>query len=286
LEWEEGKDVSPEVVVTNKLPVQYTKCIGSSIELTDGGGMPARPDAIVASPVAWLRWQTKEKSNGTLNSEVGTEGLDVLDANGNACTKTADAFEWTSTSRPRQVTVRWSDGVRNHTIDVPVVDEFGRIAAVVASKLEIEEAWWQLASFPMPPEDEEVGSGADDAVPTGSSSEDQVLGARSKIASYPIREMMTLIEQIAEKQTEVDPSDWMLWCSRLQQTLTLSDDSRVVDAFRKLGINPLSALRDPAFRPSFAESRATPEGQLYEEALTAVEEKWKVKDLAALGVTK
>jgi hypothetical protein len=171
-------------------------------------------------------------------------------------------------------------------IDVPVVDEFGRIAAVVASKLEIEEAWWQLASFPMPPEDEEAGSDADDTVPMRSSSEDPSPGAGPHVASYPIREMMMLIEQIAEKQTEVDPSDWTLWCSRLQQTLTLSGDSGAVDAFRKLGINPLSALRDPAFRPLFAESRATLEGQRYDEALTAVEETWKVKNLDSLGVTK
>ena len=60
-------------------------------------------------------------------------------------------------------------------------------------------------------------------------------------------------------------------------------ESAGVTAFRALGIDPLSALLAPAFRPAYAESDQTDEGMRYEETLARIALAWKVNGLAALG---
>ena len=46
-------------------------------------------------------------------------------------------------------------------------------------------------------------------------------------ASYPVRQMMQLIENIAAKQTAVPKADWTTWCSRFEQCLTQAAGSQV-----------------------------------------------------------
>ena len=97
--------------------------------------------------------------------------------------------------------------------------------------------------------------------------------------------MMDLLEQIAARQTEIFPADWPAWCTRLEQTLSRVAESPVVAYFRSLGLNPLSPLRVPAFRPNFAEDATGPEGRLYEAMLDRIEAQWKTGDLAMIGET-
>jgi hypothetical protein len=95
--------------------------------------------------------------------------------------------------------------------------------------------------------------------------------------------MMELVESIAAKQTAIDETNWPLWCNRLEQTLRQTGDSAVVKYFREvLGLNPLSPLHQPSFRPSYAESNDTAPGKTYFDALTRVEESWKVNGLNPL----
>ena len=132
----------------------------------------------------------------------------------------------------------------------------------------------------MPPDDDELKDGdRSDGSPQTNEGSTQ----SKSVAIYPIREMMQFIEQVAAKQTSLCKNDWSAWCVRLEQCLEQASDSRVVKAFLPLELNPLSALFAAPFRPEFAESQHTEEGQRYEASLHRVEVKWRVASLRKIG---
>ncbi len=98
-----------------------------------------------------------------------------------------------------------------------------------------------------------------------------------------IRSMMLQLERIAQIQTEIEAQDWEAWCHRLEQTLVQAATSTTLEAFRSLGINPLSALLNESFRPDYAVDANTPAGKAYEDAIARVGEAWKVNSLLELG---
>jgi hypothetical protein len=176
--------------------------------------------------------------------------------------------------------VRWNVDGNGNQAEVPVIDEFGRVAATILPQIGIDEAWDQLANFPMPPNDEDIPPEGDGEIADGPP-QGQLGG--SFAAAYPLRRMMQLIENIAAKQTSVSRADWRLWCTRLEQCLTQAATSTVIEVFVKLGLNPLSPLRHQAFRPDFAADAGTGEALLYEDTLKRVEKSWQVADLSGIG---
>ncbi len=279
--WYDLPGTPPEQAVTNVLPVQWNSQLEANIGLTAGGDMPDRPDQYIAPPTAWMLWDETGTSAGLLSPDHGAADFDVLDPTGQACAKASDGFLWPA-SRPRQVTVRWTADGQARTAEVPVVDPFGRIAATALSQLDLTEAWWQLASFPMPPDNEEDAS-ADDGQEAGNTRRTPG-NARPGVTGYPIRDMMQLIEQLAARQTRIAEADWAAWCCRLEQTLMRAADSHTVQVFRELELNPLSPLQAAPFRPDFAESGDTLAGQVYEAVLARIEQAWQVNGLPAIGV--
>jgi hypothetical protein len=161
-----------------------------------------------------------------------------------------------------------------------VIDEFGRIAATILPRLDIEEVWSQLANFPMPPDEEELL--ADGNAESTDDSAQQGSGA-SLMANYPVRQMMQLVENIAAKQTSVSKADWATWCTRLEQCLIQAAGSNVIEEFLKLNLNPLSPLWYCPFRPAFAINTETAEGLQYESVLKRVEIAWNVAGLSRFG---
>ncbi|MGN7979992.1 hypothetical protein [Burkholderia sp. 22313] len=280
LQWEARRGVPPGRVLGNVLPVQRSACVGINQTLTPGADMPERPDECMAAPVAWLTWcDAGPAGPGRLTPAEPMDGLDVIGPAGAPCDRRADAFVWPG-DRPRQVEVRWVDADGPGRATVPVLDEFGRVAATPLTTLDVDEIWWQLASFPMAPDDDvpdRFGEGFDPA-PTVAPG---VAPADGR--TYPIRRMMELVENIAQRQTAVDVADWHAWCSRLEQTLARAADSAGVAAFAELGLNPLSPLRAAPFRPAYAETGDSPAGARYEAALTTIEQAWAVDSLPALG---
>jgi hypothetical protein len=162
-----------------------------------------------------------------------------------------------------------------------VLDEFGRLAAKKLAPLGIEEAWSQLAGFPMPPDeddlpdDEEQDRRGKAAISTQSSWTGK--------GNYPIRKMMQLIENIAMKQTSIDAQDWTAWCIRLEQTLTQAAGSELLEEFRVFDLNPLSPLWHAPFRPEFVELNENAVLRRYQEVLRRIETAWKVSDLGKIG---
>jgi hypothetical protein len=281
LRWSPAKGIPPECIVTNLLPLQWDTDFSKNQEsLATGTEMPEPEVQYSAAPVAYFFWIVVDEI-GRLQTREEIEGsFDLLDPAGNVCQRDPfKGFPWPGT-RPRQVQVRWCAAGQERQAWVPVIDEFGRIAATILPRIGIEEVWSQLANFPMPPDDEELladgdAEPADDRVQSSSGT--------SFPANYPVRQMMQLIENIAAKQTSVSQVDWVTWCSRLEQCLTQATGSEVLEEFLKLNLNPLSPLWHCPFRPAFASTGETAEGLHYESVLNRVEAAWQVANLSRIG---
>lgn len=95
---------------------------------------------------------------------------------------------------------------------VPVIDDYGRIAATALREIDLSEAWNQLENFPMPLDDEDI---RDHDVVNPEKSSDGGLSSAGE-ANYSVRQMMQLIENNANKQVLVRKDDWSMWCTRLE----------------------------------------------------------------------
>lgn len=280
LHWFQSDDIKARQVVSNLLPIQWEQdASGNLASLQAGAGMEPRSPSYIAPPLAWLNWWEGADGNELHAAEAVSGDFVVLDLAGNACQRSKTGFSWFA-PQPRQVRCRWSIAGQHHEGDLPVVDGFGRIAASQLPAIGLDEAVWQLADFPLPPGGDEIDEG------DGIGGEDSVMNTKRTSAgssSYPIRQMMELIESIAAKQTEVSELDWNLWCQRLEQTLGQAKECPVVKAFQELGLNPLSPLRYAAFRPAYAETSTSQEGKRYEAALARIEKNWGVDHLKTIG---
>lgn len=289
--WYQKAGVAPAQVITNLLPMQWDTQYYGDNDLSAGGDMPVRPGASVAAPVAWLKWvepaaATQPDGRLCLPEPLSiASAFEVLDEAGQACLTADGDFVWQG-ERPRQVTVRWigENGTKHESL-LPVLDEFGRVAATGLSSLDLDEVAWQLAQFPSTPDDEGVDrEGMPDDPVTG----DQPPLPRTAPmrGDYAIRQMMELVENVAARQTAVVEADWFAWCNRLEQTLIRASSSVGVQSFIRLRINPLSPLRAAPFRPVFAEIDDTEAGKRYLDALQRIEKAWAVDRLTAIGETQ
>jgi hypothetical protein len=281
LRWQCAKGVPPESVVTNLLPLQWDTDFGQEPgALAAGSDMPDPEVLYRAAPAAYFFWITEEGTNWLRTAEAIPEPFELVDDAGDACPRDLiKGFSWRR-SRPRQVQVRWCAGGQERRAWLPVIDEYGRIAATILPRIDIDEAWNQLADFPMPPDEAELIAERD-----GETANDDAQGGSrgASTASYPVRQMMQLVENIAAKQTSVAKVDWVTWCTRLEQCLIQAAGSKVLEEFLRIDINPLSPLWHPSFRPSFAATCETGEGLRYESVLKRVETSWKTAGLPGFG---
>ena len=285
LYWYEKK-APAEKVVSNLLPIQWADKVEEDNDISPGEDFEPKNEIYIASPVACLVWTTTDKNIGDL-SVIGEDkpDMDVLGPDGNPCKRnTNGSYHWGG-ERPRQVTVAWPGLDKGKQLEalVPVIDELGRIAATRLPPVEIQDIWWRLEDFPASYEEDSMDS--DDGSPEEAPNPAKpVTASGGPVSSYPIRTMMELVEKIADRQTSIARIDWNSWCIRLEHTLTQAADSDVLNTFRKIRVNPLSPLREKPFRPDFAETAETDEGEKYENLLDRVEKTWKVHDLAKLEV--
>lgn len=283
--WEGDKKTDHSKIVTNLLPIHWEDSFETNEDLQSGESWKPEPPSYFAPPVAWLVWHDGEAScELRLPDDASNIPLfTIVDAAGSEVQQKNKAYHWTG-SQPQQVHCRWQDGNESREGVIPVMDAFGRIAAVKLPPIEtMEDVWLQLANFPNPPEvddPDELDGSADE----GGSANSVANNNGSPAANYPVRQMMELVENIASKQTEIPAYDWPLWCRRLEQTLVLAKGSKAVEYFTKdLRLNPLAPLRHASFRPDYAEDGSSDEGKQYEEALERIESSWDVSDLAGLG---
>ncbi|CAB3815940.1 hypothetical protein LMG26854_01202 [Achromobacter aegrifaciens] len=269
-QWFPSKDPSVPAL-TVLLPIQPNgDACTIPPQLQAGDPMPEHDDVFLAAPVAYLQWLPTP--DGGLLRAPGRNTVDVkvLGSDGAACVRLGLDWLWPGEA-PRQVRLRWGTSDHQERL-VPVIDEYGRIAATELPELELQELAAQLLGFPAI--DTGDGDGGDDDETDASGRKSQVRSAGSASQTAAIRTMMTQLELIAQKQVQVADPDWAVWCHRLEQTLCQASGSAVLADFRKLKINPLSCLRQAAFRPNYACDARNPHGRRYEEALQRVAESW------------
>ncbi len=281
LRWRPSKKSELDDLVTNFLPLQWDSDVSEKSEPLHAGDEFPNPEVnFTAAPVAYFFWREEDGKGWLWADQIPQHPYEVLDENGAHCPRdTEKGIQWLG-AKPREVRVWWNENDEHREASLPVIDEYGRIAATTMPKLAIDQAWSQLENFPMPPDDEEIREGEEEK---GLGDGKVQITNGSATTNYPVRQMMQLIENIASKQTTVPRVDWPMWCTRLEQCLTQASGSKVLEEFLKLKINPLSPLKNIAFRPSFAESKKTIEGDRYEEALVRVEKAWQVGSLNILG---
>lgn len=275
-----GRDAEePGRLMTRLLPVQWEKKISGADALAAGAPKVERPD-FPPPPVTWLLWDDTEGAPVLRAVERSAVAFTLLDAQGTPCPGEGGVFPW-PWPRPALVTIRWRTADKVEEAQIPVVDKWGRAAARELPALDTEQAWDELAAFPLPPEEdeEEAGDG-----PGGSGGAPETKPGEG--ANHPIRRMMELVENIAGRQVSLPEADWKLWCLLLEQTLIQARGSAAVAYFRdELGEDPLWPLLAPCFRPEFAEDGESENGRLYEAALGAVRTSWGVAGLPGLGGT-
>ena len=282
--WQKNGTTQDDRVVTNLLPIQWDEVIADPTSLTAGPGMEQRDTYYVAPPVVWFTWHEAGEVHELRPGEPCAVDIQVLNAAGATCPKTETGFQWRE-AQPRHVRIRWQANGQPMEALIPIVDQYGRIAATKLPAIDIVEAWWQLADFPLPPnedeDEEETGGDSESAGKEGGK------GRAAATGDYPIRQMMELIERIAAKQTGIDQLDWPFWCNCLEQILGQARNSGHVAYFRdELKLNPVSPLRHETFRPSYAETCATEPGKLYDDTLDRIEASWQVEGLNAIGELK
>ena len=244
--------------------------------------MPEHEDGPLAAPLAWLNWQVASDSSSLCAPDALEVPIIVLDADGVACVSSQPGvWQWLG-QPPRVVTIQWSIAEQLHNAVIPVLDETGRLAATAMPELDLDEVWWQLANFPQSAVDEdktldELEESPSSMTLTGATAVD------AGVSGYPIRRMMSLIEQIASKQVDLHQLDWFAWCTRLEQSLLQVAKDPVINVFRAMGINPLSPLRDAAFLPVYAEPTSSLERANYLALLSRIETSWDVAHLCNFG---
>lgn len=260
------------------LPVQFDEDC-SPKTLAPGPEMSPPAPQFFASPVSYFLAE-KEAGGICLRAfSITKDNFAVLDTSRKVCARLdGGRFAWPQTM-PRTVRVRWREDSSDVESDVPVIDEFGRVGAGAIIFQDIEAVWAELASFPLTPSDEEPDGSAEAAGSEGGSDHD----GQPTAFAYPIRALMELVENIAELQTQLSRSNWMSWCSRLEQTLvSLDHRSSAIQECHRIGLNVLSPLRQSAFRPDFATAPNSPEGKRYDAVLQRIMAAWQIERLPEL----
>lgn len=282
--WEDGPGGVP---VKTALPITWDEdTVLEAGSVAPGGEMPERCEAYRVAPISHLIWTPASDGTGRLTPPGGADPtFAVLDPSGAVCTWDGQFVLWPEPCPP-EVTLTWTADGHACAERVPVIDEHGRVGATSLVPVALDEVWPLLADFPNPPADDADETDADDGgEDEGNRSGDASRrGAVLPAGEYPIRQVMSLIEQIAALQTALHPADWTAWCVRLGQTLELVGEDAEIEAFRALGLDPFSALRAEPFRPDFARDTSSPEGQLYEDTLARVATAWQVAGLATFEV--
>jgi hypothetical protein len=280
LMWED--DGEAESLVTSLLPIHRGDEGDVSLPtLQVGEDMAEQEATFTAAPIAVFLWQETPGEKRLVPQGQATGAFQVIGRDDKPCETLQDGnVVWTA-ERPRHVTVTWQSEGEDYKADVPVIDMYGRFCATEFPSLDLEQAWTQLANFPMPPDDEELADGDAQTSVDGTTAAGITMPARMSV--YPVRRMMALIEDIATKQAEISQRDWSTWCNRLEQVLIQSKDSPDVKAFHAVGMNPLYPLLQASFRPAFATTDDSIEGDRYVTALHRVTQAWNLEGHTPLG---
>lgn len=276
--------LAPEKTLAWLLPIQSEiDCDALQMPLQAGQEMEERTPYF-APPITWLKWTPLADSQGTLHYSGSPENnITAFAPGGTSCPLVSQGFLWQG-EMPRWVDIAWPADNGTQSAKIPVVDALGRIAATPLRPLDLEEVLWQLSSFPHTPD---VDFADPTSMLTTSTAGSFTINSDDQpVSSQPVRQVMALIEGIAERQTTLPESQWLYWCRSLEQALIQASNNGDITRFRDLGINPLSPLREAPFRPVYAEDDQSDKGQDYLQMLMRIEQAWGVDSLRNFGECK
>ena len=182
---------------------------------------------------------------------------------------------------PEKVMLKWKENGKIHTATIPIVDYLGVVGKTerqIYSMFDFIEcikkyplcAYADIDGDPSEIEDELYTTDIEKNCEDNNKNSDKKNFIEKN--QYTIRLIMQIVEIIAKKQTSIDKSQWVSWChflgEKLQQLYKCND---IHLFYKKYKINPLSALLEKPFRPTFAEDKDTEYGRLYESILTKTE---------------
>jgi len=270
--------LAPEKTLTWLLPIQSEiDCDALQMPIQAGQAMEERSPHF-APPITWLEWKPLADGQGSLHSPGLPENkITVLASAGTSCPLVQQGFLWQG-EMPRWVNIIWQSDNGTESAKIPVIDTLGRIAATPLRPLELEEVLWQLCSFPHTPDMDFADSTS--ALTTTTASSFALNSDNQPVSSQSVRQVMALIEGIAERQTTLPESQWLYWCRSLEQALVQASENSDIIRFTDLGINPLSPLKEAPFRPVYAENDQSDKGQDYLQMLMRIEQAWGVDSLA------
>jgi len=281
-----SSSVAVAELISNCLPIHFNDEVFDDKQLKAGEEMPESDQLFVAAPVSWLYWfegtvpdqsylQSPDASV-TDFSVVKDDNVLDLDKDGRC--------NWIG-EQPVQVILIWQANGKEQRAVVPVMDQLGRLAATKLLPIDMDELFWQLERYPAPVEDDEPES-----LDEGDFSDlATAVVAVQPAAKYAIRQMMALVEHIADKQCMLAERDWSIWCTRLEQLLcqTAKHESFIacIGMFKDMEVNPLSPLTHPPFRPEYAKDGSTAAGIEYEQTIKRIEQRWQVEELNRIAPT-
>lgn len=269
LTWEE---------VQQKLPVSFDDELKLSADQLEAGVVDEDDDdQFLAAPIYALQVVEEAGLVRLVPLPTEHEPASVLDLDGTPCEITDGGYAWAG-DIPRMVRVEWLSGDNKQRALVPVLDAWGRVSGTTLEHISLDEAWDDLASFPLLPADEEPNEFGNDRGKNGAAQ----CSAHGE-SKYAVRRLMQLVENIAQAQCAISEMDWTRWCIRLEQTLTRAAEGDVVAQGRKLELNMLSPLYAAPFRPEFAQT-GTKHGQQYEATLDVIARSWGMDQLEPIGV--
>lgn len=278
LYWELKKNIPPSECVECILPLQWTNTVDDQNEkLNIGDQFEERGEDYICPPVEWFEYKIENGTGLLYPSLENEEKYEVLGIDRLVCNRAGDGPWIWNAEPPSMVEVKWQ---KDQSLFVPVVDIFGRIAAKQLDITNIEEAWWQLESYPNSDWEDDFEPEEFDPINMNGTLRNTQLNRNS--ADYPIRKMMELVENISQKQTLIEADKWKFWCNRLEQSLIQTRQSEIYKVFREMNINPLSPLWKKPFRPLFAEDQTTQEGKYYEKVLNHIEMELELNNLNPL----
>ena len=277
------KDITRKADIADFLPVQFDSEFSEFKELSQGLPMQLLDDGPTAPPIAWLCWQVIDNECFLYSPEQIEQTIILLSPDGAECeSPKRGLWRWIS-QEPKEVTIQWTTAGQVQSSILPVLDELGRLAASPLPELNLDEILWQLASFPCLDMYEDMSLEPSEYSVGNSSKPSPKATTEVGATVYPIRRMMDLVEQIASKQIEIHRQDWLLWCTRLEQSLLQVANDSVIKVFKELHLNPLSPLYEAAFLPEYAEQASSPEGANYRDMLARIEVTWGVIGLRKIG---
>jgi len=276
LYWEKKRDTEHNNCVETLLPMQWDLDFNADISDLKANNFDGEfLDNYSSGPISWLSiiWDQEHillKPDRTPDMPVY-----IIATDGSNCkTNINGEYEWSGVN-PSEVLIQWGSE-QECSCKIPVLDSFGKMNVHQSLKLQVDEIWMQLESFPAfnGSEDENESNYYFEGIaPNVNYANFSIPG------KYPIRVVMELIERIAEKQTKILQHDWLFWCSKVERVFISTKESPVYEIFRKMNLNPLSALRNPSFRPDYAEDGLNLEGRRYEQTLDTIESSLELKGL-------